>query len=86
MAESVMIGIAGLAGGSMRVEVKLTPEEDARCLQVIMSNPHLSPWQLSVKLLAEEGISVSESALLHLIKKGRRKDRGGFSGHLWRSD
>lgn len=48
---------------------QLAPEEDARALAVAMANPELSPRLLSVKLLDEEGISVSESTLFRRLKE-----------------
>lgn len=64
-------GTAGLErkGGPEGSWTQLTPEEDARALEVALANPELSPRLLSVRLLDEEGISVSESTLFRRLKE-----------------
>lgn len=47
---------------------QLTPEEDTRALAVALAHPELGPRLLSVKLLDEEGLAVSESTLFRRLK------------------
>jgi transposase InsO family protein len=48
--------------------MKLIPEEEKRSLEVAKAHPELSPRLISVKLLDEEKIAVSESTLFRMLK------------------
>lgn len=48
---------------------QLTPEEDARAMEVALKRPELSPRLLSTKILDEEGFFVSESTLFRRLKE-----------------
>jgi transposase InsO family protein len=47
----------------------LTPEEETRAMAVALAHPDLSPRLLSVKLLDDEGLFVSESSLFRRLKE-----------------
>ena len=64
-------GVRGLdrKGGLDGSWTQLMPQENARALEVALAHPDLSPRLLSVKLLDEEGLSISESTLFRRLKE-----------------